>query len=93
MGATSNALFSGQCETREVNLHKGDYFIQYTDGVVEAMDARSNEFGEDAFYNALLVNHGGSPQKIIDGVIKTLNSFTGKMQQSDDITMVAVKLS
>jgi len=92
LGATSNTTMSPLTEKKEVQLQKGDYFIQYTDGVDEAMDAKNNEFGVDRFHKALLDNYGKHPQQMIESVINTLNKFTGNVQQHDDITMIIIRI-
>ena len=58
LGVIAGDMFSKTIDVKEAQLQKGDYFVQYTDGVDEAMDAGSNEFGHDRFQKALLRNDG-----------------------------------
>jgi len=92
LGATSNTTLSPLTDIKEIKLQKGDCFIQYTDGVDEAMDSGRNEYGVERFHQALIANSGKSPQKIIDSVIQDLNRFTGKIPQHDDITLISLKI-
>ncbi len=92
LGVISGDIFARSIDVKEIQLQKGDYFIQYTDGVDEAMDAVSNEFGLDRFKNALLAYDGNNPQDMIQSVVKDINTFTGTIPQHDDITMIVFRI-
>ena len=92
LGVVSGDMFSKSIDIKEVRLQKGDYFVQYTDGVYEAMDARHKEFGLERFQKTLLSNEGKHPQEMIKSVVKEINSFTGNIPQHDDITMIIIKI-
>jgi len=92
LGVISGETFSKAIEIKELTLQKGDYFVQYTDGVDEAMDAENNEFGLDRFQKALLAYEGAHPQEMINSVINEINAFTGAIPQHDDITMIIIKI-
>jgi serine phosphatase RsbU (regulator of sigma subunit) len=89
LGATNNIMFSNLTEVKEIQLQKGDYFIQYTDGVDEAMNSDSQEYGVERFKNALIANYNKSPQELIQSVVNDISSFTGNIPQHDDITLIA----
>lgn len=93
LGATEGEIFDPLVESRTVKLATGDYFIQYTDGVIESMDADRNEYGDERFHKALLVNYGKKPDELIQAVMDDINTFTGKIPQHDDVTMIVVKIS
>ena len=92
LGATSNSMFSRLIEVKEISLQSGDYLIQATDGVEEAMDAHNNEFGRERFYRVLRESYGKTPEQMIDSVVQALNNFTGSIPQHDDITMIALRV-
>ncbi|MCP4137902.1 MAG: SpoIIE family protein phosphatase [bacterium] len=92
LGAASNATFTPLADIKELQLQKGDYFIQATDGIDEAMDADNNEFGLERFHKALMENYGKSSQEMVDGVIKKVNKFTGKTPQHDDVTIIILRV-
>jgi serine phosphatase RsbU (regulator of sigma subunit) len=93
LGVASSEMFSRTTEIKEFQLQPGDYFIQYTDGVDESMDSQGNEYGVDRFKKSLLQGAGKTPQKMIDGVIADIRSFTGSTPQHDDITMLICKIT
>ncbi|HOT43360.1 MAG TPA: SpoIIE family protein phosphatase [Spirochaetota bacterium] len=92
LGAVSGDIFTRSIEIREIQLQQGDYFIQYTDGVDEAMDSGNNEFGLDRFEKALTANDGKMPQDMIQSIVKEMAKFTGNIPQHDDITMIIFRI-
>lgn len=93
LGVISGDTFSKSIDIKEVQLKQGDYFIQYTDGVDEAMDSNGNEFGLDRFKKALLANQGKNPQDMIQSLVNEINTFTGSIPQHDDITMIILRIN
>lgn len=93
LGAVGIDTFQKMTDTKSITLQKGDFFIQYTDGIVEAMDKDNNEYGEERFYEAIKRNSGKSPNDLIESIISDVSRFTGGIQQNDDITMIAIKIS
>jgi sigma-B regulation protein RsbU (phosphoserine phosphatase) len=68
----------------------GDSLMMYSDGLSEAMDPRSNEFGEDRL-RALWGEHGARPpREVIDLMLERISTFRGRAGQSDDMTVVVV---
>jgi len=85
-------MFLKLIDIKEIQLQKGDYFIQYTDGIDEAMNASKQEYGLDRFQKSLLENCNKSPEDLIKSVIEDINVFTGNIPQHDDITMIVFKI-
>lgn len=75
----------------QVQLEKGDSIVMFTDGVTEAMNVESEEFGNERLEKALGGEAGQSCQHIIDTVKTDLKTFVGDADQSDDITMLVLK--
>jgi sigma-B regulation protein RsbU (phosphoserine phosphatase) len=63
-----------------------------TDGVLEAMDSEHKEFGHERTAAALTARDSLDPAMVIDDVRKAIKEFTGNAPQSDDITMLALRL-
>jgi serine phosphatase RsbU (regulator of sigma subunit) len=64
----------------------------YTDGVVEAMNAREELFDWPRTMDALHDEPDLDPARMIRRVRSAITTFCGSVPQSDDITMVAVHL-
>lgn len=91
LGMLPDKQFSGRIETGTVTLNDNDWLIQYTDGVNEAHNAASEEFGMDRFIDFINKARREHPDQLIDGVISGLHEFVGGAEQYDDITLVAMK--
>jgi sigma-B regulation protein RsbU (phosphoserine phosphatase) len=75
-----------------VQLKPGDLFIMYTDGVTEAFDARYTAFGEDRLVQAAKKSRALSAGEVRDRIIAEIREFTGPVPQSDDITLVVIRV-
>ena len=72
-------------------LEPGDTLLLYTDGVTEAVDTEEKEYGEERL-EALLKNTSQvGCQQMIDMVKDDVKAFEGDAEQSDDITLLAIK--
>ena len=72
-------------------LEEGDMLYLYTDGVTEAMDADGNLFGEARLEETLHRYSDYNPRSACVGVRRAITDFTLDAEQSDDITMLALK--
>jgi phosphoserine phosphatase RsbU/P len=76
----------------DLELRHGDLLVLYTDGVTEAFNDRNEAFGEDRLRAFLQENQAGPAREILDGLVAEIRRFTGTAAQSDDITLVVVKV-
>jgi sigma-B regulation protein RsbU (phosphoserine phosphatase) len=76
----------------EVDLHKDDVLVLFTDGVSEAMNNQEEEFGEDRLEEAANALKKNSAGEILDGIKQEVQNFTQGNIQSDDITMIILKV-
>ena len=74
-----------------LTLEPGDTLLLYTDGVTEAINSHEEEFGEKRLEETLSKLTQKSCQEIIDGVKSDVSAFVGETEQSDDITLLALK--
>ena len=63
----------------------------FTDGVNEAMNKDYQEFGDERLAVSLQKCAGLSCQQIIENIKADVAAFVGEMEQSDDITLFALK--
>jgi sigma-B regulation protein RsbU (phosphoserine phosphatase) len=68
-------------------LGRGDTVILYTDGIVEAMNAREELYGYDRL-EALVRKTSSDPLIMKTAIIEDVNRFTGLSPQHDDMTLV-----
>ena len=88
-GLTKNSEFKSQ----KVYFKKGDAFLFLTDGVMEAKNVLSEEFGLERIKNGFQKYATDcSPREMYENFFLDLNRFTGSMNHQDDITFLAVKI-
>ena len=92
IGSLSVPQFRAKLEVLEVPIKKGDRFVFFTDGVIESMNERGEEFGMDRF-KTLLLRSSGSSQQLSESIRKQLERFAGESDQHDDITIVALHIT
>jgi sigma-B regulation protein RsbU (phosphoserine phosphatase) len=68
-------------------LGQGDTVILYTDGIIEAMNAREELYGYERF-EALIGKSPSDPEGLKSAIIEEVNRFTGLSPQHDDMTLV-----
>ncbi|MFN0134710.1 MAG: PP2C family protein-serine/threonine phosphatase, partial [Phycisphaerae bacterium] len=79
-------------EADRVALRPGDLCLLYTDGVIEAMDFASQTFGRERLVESLL-QHGSQPaDQALRQIRWDIRRFVGLAEQSDDLTMVGLRL-
>jgi sigma-B regulation protein RsbU (phosphoserine phosphatase) len=75
-----------------VQLQSGDLVILYTDGVTEAFDAAYTPFGEDRLVEIAKECSNLPADRVREGIIAGIRAFTGPVPQSDDITLVVIRV-
>lgn len=74
-----------------LQLEHGDTLLLYTDGVTEAINSGDEEFGEQRLQAVLAQMTSNSSQDIIGRIKACVSDFAGEAEQSDDITLLAIK--
>ena len=72
-------------------MRRGDTFFLYTDGVTEALNKESKLFSEPRLQQCLNAAKDQGAAGLIQKIRKDINEFAQGAEQSDDITMLAVK--
>jgi sigma-B regulation protein RsbU (phosphoserine phosphatase) len=74
-----------------IRLEQGDTLLLFTDGVTEATDPEFNEYGDTRLIDLLGQMVNSNCQQIIDTIKADVKAFAGEAEQSDDITLLAIK--
>ncbi len=85
LGMLANAIY----KTKTIRLHSGDGLFLYTDGITEAMDANSLEYGEERLLSSLQQSGKGA-KEVAQTVISNVKTFSVGLSQSDDMTILAL---
>ena len=84
-------ILSGIAAEEEIKFEPQDSLLIYSDGITEAMNPPSEEYGEDRFIQLVSQNRSLSAQAMTDAIIKDVRRFADEHPQSDDMTMVVIK--
>lgn len=74
-----------------VTLNPGDWVIIFTDGLVEAVNARDEEYGETRVFLTLEAASSLEPKDLLKRMMAELDLFVGNTPQHDDVTCMLLK--
>ena len=80
-------------EQDKVQLKQGDWIVMFTDGVTEAQDKDGEDFEEERLMELLQENKFASAEVMKDKILTAVKEFTGDVPQSDDITLLILKVT
>ena len=78
-------------ESASTALEPGDWLIIFTDGLVEAVNARDEDFDEPRLLSVLEAGPSATPKELLDRLMGSLDLFVGSTPQHDDVTCLLVK--
>ncbi|MBO4438828.1 MAG: SpoIIE family protein phosphatase [Spirochaetaceae bacterium] len=76
----------------EFPVEPGDIIVLYTDGLVEAVDANSRQYGVDNIKRLIKENASLKATDISTKIKKNLKEFCGSAKQHDDQTLLVIKI-
>ena len=93
---TAKGMFLGtfenlEFEEKKLSIDFGDIFFMYTDGLVEAMNPKREQYGYDRLMSKLMMFNNYPCKRIIDEIMEDVKSFTEGTPFEDDITIFAIK--
>jgi serine phosphatase RsbU (regulator of sigma subunit) len=74
-----------------VTLEVGDVLVLYTDGIVEAVDARDEEFGIDRLKRVIAECRGETAENILAAILRQVAKFTRGSVAQDDRTVLVIR--
>jgi sigma-B regulation protein RsbU (phosphoserine phosphatase) len=78
-------------ESGKVVLEPRDWLMIFTDGLVEAMNAAGEEYGEQRVLSVLNAGTSSTPDEMLRRLMSDLDAFVGDTAQHDDVTCMLVK--
>lgn len=92
-GGMAAGIFAGEeYEEAVVSLKEGDVLFLYTDGVNEAESADGDFFGTQRLEEELSAHIGASGADVLTAVLERVADFAQDAVQSDDITVLAMRV-
>jgi hypothetical protein len=78
-------------QSATITLAAGDWLVIFTDGLVEAVNSRDEEYGEGRLLNAIDAARSMTPAEMLTKLTTELDTFVGNTPQHDDITCMLLK--
>jgi len=78
-------------ESASVVIAPGDWLVVFTDGVVEAENARQDEYGETRLLSVIGAAASTTPAELLKRLMAELDLFVGNTPQHDDVTCMLLK--
>jgi sigma-B regulation protein RsbU (phosphoserine phosphatase) len=75
----------------ELEIESGDLILLYTDGVVDAINERTEIFDMDRLTETLLSHRDEPLESVLNSIQQAVDDFVGETPPFDDFTLVAVR--
>jgi serine phosphatase RsbU (regulator of sigma subunit) len=93
LGLDPGERFEQILEEAEVPLEAGDMFLFFTDGLSEAMNERSELFGEGRLRTLLEQCRSLGGEQVKERILSEIRGFVGGAAQHDDMTLVILEVA
>lgn len=94
LGILRNKLYENHVVEKTFTYQAGDVLVLFTDGIVEAKNDESHQFGFERIRTLLEIYHKLSPEEIQTKIIDSLHAFVGRDRLiDDDYSMMVVKFT
>jgi sigma-B regulation protein RsbU (phosphoserine phosphatase) len=90
-GLPLGIMAEAKYESASVALVPGDWLVIFTDGVVEAANAKNEEYDEPRLLRTLDAGASSTPKELLDRLMADLDLFVGATPQHDDVTCLLIK--
>jgi sigma-B regulation protein RsbU (phosphoserine phosphatase) len=88
LGAMRNVTF----EEKSIQLFAGDLLALYTDGVIEARNAKQEFFGIDRLSSSLLAHRASPPEDLVTRILAEVRAFCADYPLDDDVAIVIMRV-
>jgi len=90
-GPVLGALPDARYEQAKLQVSPGDLLVMYSDGLVEAINSRGEEYGEGRLRELLSTVIEKSADDIRRAILASLAAFSGTAELRDDLTIVVAQ--
>ncbi|HEX05082.1 MAG TPA: HAMP domain-containing protein, partial [Bacteroidetes bacterium] len=92
-GMLLGIMEDGEYTSAEIDIHAGDLFAAYSDGLTEAMNDSDVEFGRDRLIQTMDEFKHLDPHLLVTKVLQTIRDYAGHERAGrDDLTLITVKV-
>ena len=90
-GPVLGLLGGAQYEQGERALEAGDLLVLYSDGILEAANAKDEQFGEERMAAVVRENFDQPAEEIRNRLLAAVGDFSGDGQTADDQTLLVIR--
>ena len=90
LGTALGMLEDSQYETVEAQLGPGDLVVICTDGLLEAVNAEFEQYGDERLAEQARLNADTGASGVLDAVRRDLTAHCGEQELDDDLSVVVV---
>jgi len=90
-GIPVGILAEAPYQSGTARLDPGDWLVIFTDGVIEAVNGKDEEYGEAALVRLVDRHSGSTPAELLRSLLTELDEYVGNTPQHDDITCLLLK--
>jgi phosphoserine phosphatase RsbU/P len=90
-GLPFGILPDAKYDSATVTLAPGDWLVIFTDGLVEAENARQEDYGEARMLRAIEAGVASTPADMLKRLMAEVDLFVGSTPQHDDVTCLLLK--
>ena len=87
LGMFTNSHFP----VHQILLGSGEALLIYTDGLTEACNAASEEYGVKRVKEAAQRHYAAAPDRLIAGCLSDLHNFTAQTKRVDDLSLLVLR--
>ncbi|HTF56020.1 MAG TPA: SpoIIE family protein phosphatase [Planctomycetota bacterium] len=91
LGLDRGPVFERTISEEIVQLERGDRVVFYTDGTVEAMNERKEDFGDKRFRELCKKLAKSESNQFLNLIMKSIDEHQGSAPQHDDMTIVTFR--
>jgi sigma-B regulation protein RsbU (phosphoserine phosphatase) len=91
LGFDKGPVFDRTVSEEKIQLQVGDRIVMYTDGTVEAMNERNEEYGDKRFQALAAQLATRDSNQFLNLIVKSLDEHKGAGPQHDDMTIVTMR--
>jgi serine phosphatase RsbU (regulator of sigma subunit) len=91
-GIPPGLFADAQYDTLTLKLEPGDSILVCSDGIIEAQNARYDDFGISRLMSICNENSSASPADLLEQIFSAVHAFTDVIRQHDDMAAVIFRL-
>jgi len=90
VGFPGEELFIAKLAEERTQLHPGDVFVLFTDGITEAMGHEDEQFGDDRLHAVIKACAALGPAALIDAIVTAVTAHLRGRAKDDDHSLIVI---